>query len=177
MNSFFTARTVGGDKESLMAIRAGAAWVYTDAPSTFLEMTEVHADIVAHVLTTQPLCQFSYLYSLCRQEPMLAAYEREYIGYAANLACARGKAEKLLCQTAAGSRYVCYVATEQSPRIADTLDLLHRRLQRAGVLHFKDTADEVYGGVTGSYYWVKGLLEHLIYLGLASAWNTWSVSR
>src|SRR5262245_37209367 len=114
MSTFFTARTVGADGESLLQFRAGAAWVYTDAPETFLAVTRAHAQIVARVLATQPICLHSYLCTLCHQERELKKYEREYIGYVANLTCSFGEAEKLLCQASTGVQYFCYVSRQRA---------------------------------------------------------------
>jgi hypothetical protein len=177
MANFFTARTVGGRKDRLLAIRAGAAWVYTDSPDTFLRETEAHAKILGKVVAKQPICQFGYLTVLCQEEPSLVRYEREYLAFLANLACAIGEAEKVTCQTASAGIYHSYLAAGQASRIADDLDHLSDRLRRAGVITFKDAASDLYAGVTGSYYWAKNLLEHLVYLRLAFHWDQRSVSQ
>jgi hypothetical protein len=177
MANFFTARTVGARKERLSAIRAGAAWAYTDTQETFLRETQAHAKRLLVILAGQPVCQLGYLHTLCREDPVLRVYEREYIAYLANLACAIEEGEKLTCQTANGMFYVCYLAAGHGARVADALHYLSDRVQRAGVIHFKDAASDLYGGVTGSYYWAKNLLEHLVYLRLASHWDQRSVSQ
>jgi hypothetical protein len=177
MANFFTAKTVGGRKDRLLAMRAGAAWVYTDSQDTFLRETEAHATTLATVLAKQPICQFGYLTVLCREEPSLIRYEREYLAFLANLASAMGEAEKVTCQTASAGIYHSYIAAGQVSRIADDLDHLSDRLRRANVLGFKDAASDLYGGVTGSYYWAKNLLEHLVYLRLAFHWDQRSVSQ
>jgi hypothetical protein len=176
MVAFFTARTVGQDREGLQAIRAGAAWVYTNAPATFLQETAAHAERIAGVLATQPLCQFSFLATLCRKDRVLAAYEQQYLVYIANLACTMGLAEKFACRTQDGVPYTCYVSAGQAPRIAETIRGLTDRLRRTHTLRFKAVAADLYGGVKGSYYWAKSLLEHLVYLRLASHADQWSVS-
>lgn len=177
MARFFTAGTVGGDKDSLTTFRAGAAWVYADARSTFLRVAEAHAERVWQILETQLLCQMGYLFVLCKRDAELRGYEREYIGYLANLACALGGAEKILCQPVDGAPYGSYHATRHGGRVEAALMDLHRRLDENWAVRYKEAARDIFGGVTGSYYWAKSLAEHLVYLGLASSGDEWSIRR
>jgi hypothetical protein len=176
LKTFFTAKTVGADKDRLVATRAGAAWVYADTPETFLRGTAAHAKRIAEILAPQPICQFGYLATLCRRDPELGGYEREYVGYLANVACAYGWVHKLVCQAEDGTLYVSYLEASQALRTAERLDDLLMRLRREGQLRFKGAAAELFGGVKASYYWAKSLLEHLVHLRLATHVDQWSVS-
>jgi hypothetical protein len=174
---FYTTRTVGDRRSSLQAFRAGATWVYADSLETFVAGTSAHAEAVARVLATQPITQFGYLCTLCGKDGDLQGLERDYFSFLANLACAQGNAEKLLCKAESEAVYVTYVGKSRVAEIAKILDRLEGTLQTVGLVRFKTASRDIFAEAKGSYYWVQSMLESLVYLGLAAHKDKWSVCR
>ncbi len=149
--------------------------MYTDSIETFMQVTRNHAARVAEVLRADPVCQGGYLPVACRRDEALAHVERDYLWYAAGVACAIGAAGKMLCQKEDEGRYWCYFSQDRSAEILAALSQFMAVLESEGELRFKTASQDVFGGVKGSYYWAKCLLEHMVYLRAAHHQDQWGV--
>jgi len=174
-NNFFTARTVDERKLELHAIHAGAAWVYVDSWETFFRFTTEHTKRLIATMSENPISQFGYLLILAKHDETLALYEPEYLRYLANLSCATGQAEKLLCRTLEGKIYASYLCASWSSRINRIIQSIWQKICSSRYIRFKHIAQEYFNGEKGAYYWAKAILEHLVYIGLARNQDKWSV--
>lgn len=176
--TFITAKSINdGDKEALTAFQLGATWVYADSIDTVEKTTEKHANILADAIAKEPICQISYVFTLAKSIPSTKKFEPSYIAYVVNLGCKLGLLKKTLCKSYQDNTYGCVFAEKNSSRTLRTFLQLDDLLNEPTSLRFKSASQVLFFGKKGSYYWVKCMLEHLIYLGVLQHSDEWSVSR
>jgi len=172
---FWTSREIGASKDRLVAVRAGAAWVYVDSIETFTNKTVSLANGLLRLIDHSPVIQFSYVNSLSKKSEPYKHFSRELIRYLVNLACSMGLSERLLCQTESGSIYTAYIPKKHTVTAAGFIEKYQVELERNTSVSFSDAYRGYFGDQRGAYFWSKALLEHLVYLGIARHLDKWRV--
>lgn len=178
MASFFTSSMKHtSTSEDLIKIRAGSAWIYTDSWETYNEVTSDHMRIIVRILEESPIFQFSYLRNLLRKNQHFKDYDSKYYAYIVNLTCANGYIEKLYCRNLKEYTYKAFFAKCQINTIQTVYKDIFNKLSNEEVLQIKQLAKDHFDGVKASYFWIKMLLEHLVYLNLARHKNQSEIMR
>jgi hypothetical protein len=170
----FTPRTVGDRKSELSAVRIGGTWLYAEDSRAVADFLEKKSKLLVPVLEKSGVSRFNYLAAVGRKALTLDDGDYELMRALLNYTCARGWAYKILCKDEKEAIYASYIAKTNVAKTQSVVDAIMHS-QSGGVVRFKDLAEREFGGTTGSYYWAKGIADHLVYLGLMSPNDKWSV--
>jgi hypothetical protein len=171
----FTPRTVGDRKSELRAVQIGGTWLYAEDAGAVADFLEKKSKLLVAVLEKSGVSRFSYIAAVGRNALALDDGDYELVRALLNYTCARGWSFKLLCKDEKEAIYASYVAKRNVAKTQSVVDQVMRSRKAGGVVRFKELAERQFGGTTGSYYWAKGIAEHLVYLGLLIANDRWSV--
>ena len=173
--AYYTPRTRPRNYSGGQPFRAGATWVYAPSTGAYRQGLLRHIDrlsvaLKATILTTSP-----YLTTLARKDPELRRYERSYILFLANAACRDGSCGKILARSLTDTVYGLYFASRNAGSVRKAVAEAVRATSRERVIRFSELAQRCFGTRKGSYYWARGVCEHLVYLDLARHQDRWSV--
>lgn len=171
----FTPRSVGDSKSELISVQIGGTWLYGEDVRAIADFLQSKSKALLSVVEKSGVSRFNYLAAVGRKALSLDDGDYELVRALLNYTCARGWAFKLLCKDEKDAIYASYVAKANVPKTQSVVDALMRTVKASGVVRFKQVAEEHFDGVTGSYYWGKGIAEHLVYLGLMVSNDRWSV--
>lgn len=175
MQKVFTPQSVGDRKENLNAIQIGGTWLYSDDLRAISEFLDAKSKLIVSVLESSGVSRFSYIAAVGRKALSLEGGDYELVRVVLNYTCAKGNAFKLLCKGDNEAIYACYFAKGSFAKVGEVVESVLRRVNAGGVVRFKELAALHFGGVAGSFYWGKGVAEHLAYLGLVRLNDKWSV--
>jgi hypothetical protein len=171
----FTPRSVGNRKDELTAVQIGGTWLYGENIGLIEEFLLKKSALLVSVLEKSGISRYSYIAAIGRKALSLDDSDYELVRALLNYTCARGVALKLLCKDEKEAIYASYVAKINAGKAQEVVDAVLRSRKAGHVVRFKDLAERHFGGATGSYYWAKGIAEHLVYLGLMTPNDKWSV--
>lgn len=174
LEAFFTAANVGNRKTGLQGIRAGPCWVYVDSLTTFEKKTTQHMELVSKLLGADIILTLDQLEAVGAEVQELSSFEKSYLHFLADAACACGRAEKLLCSEISGRIYPAYVSRNHLEEVEAILDTIWDELQAKGRLDQKQ-ASLVGWGTQDATRMARMLLDHLIFIGVAWPHSKWSV--
>jgi hypothetical protein len=171
----FTPQSVGDRRDTLTAVQIGGTWLYGEDVRSIVAFLDLKSGLLMSVLKGSGVSRYSYLAAIGRKALSLGEGDYELVRALLNYTCARGGAIKLLCRDEREAIYASYVARPNVGKVQEVVDVMVRTRKAGGVVRFKELAAQHFGGVTGSYYWAKGVAEHLVYLGLMVSNDKWSV--
>lgn len=146
----------------------GAAWVFAKSWTEVAERVNRDARIVATEVGRFPISQYSFVATLARKNEQFKWLGGKYCAFIANYTCAIGICEKLLCSRLKEGIYTAFVATARSEEVRKKLDEIMSRLLETGVVDTNGLKEPLFKGAKGSYYWTQSLLDHLVFLDVAT---------
>lgn len=175
MVQYYTSGTKPENSNHLLCFRAGATWVYADSLETYTRILADHRRRVSTCLSGTVLATFQYVTVLVREDETLRQYDRRYVQFLANAACAVGLCEKMLAESERGHVYATYLASSNAGLVHRALTKAFVGLDRSRVVRFKQLAESCFGKRKGSFFWARGVCQHLVYMDLATHQDEWSI--